>query len=223
MAPTVNNRAGAGCPDRTRQRCVQQTALRTADHQLYNCTALTSWAHRRSLSKRRELVLSSLPTPPPPFFFADSRPPVSKVACLISLYLLSTCMYHTFSHISFLGYNHMHPRASVLLDSLLSEHISSDDTCVLGGGSFPVTIHGFSSRGVAAVRARRLSPVDLIRGKGLSSRLTPGSKIRLTAGFEPCLQGLAPSILAAAHSPFQCVPCFVHSIPVLAASHSSLA
>ena len=35
---------------------------------------------------------------------------------------------------------------------------SSDITCVLGGGSFPVTAHGFSSKGVAAVRARRLFP-----------------------------------------------------------------
>ena len=30
----------------------------------------------------------------PPPFFADSRTPVSEVACLISLYLLSTYMYH---------------------------------------------------------------------------------------------------------------------------------
>ena len=35
---------------------------------------------------------------------------------------------------------------------------SSDITCVLGGGSFPVTANGFSSKGVAAVRARRLFP-----------------------------------------------------------------
>ena len=81
-----------------------------------NRTSLTSWAHRGSLSKPRKLVLSSLPSPPPPFFFfADLRPPVSvsKVACLTSLYLLSTCMYHMFRHITFLGYNHMNSRASV--------------------------------------------------------------------------------------------------------------
>ena len=132
-------------------------------------------------------------------------------------------MYHTFSHITFLGYNHMHSRASVFLDSLLSEHISSDDTCVLGEGSFLVTTHGFSSRGGCCCQGKEVVPVDHIRGKGLSSRLTSGSKIRLTAGFQPCPQGLSPSSLAAAHSPFQRVPCFVHSIPVLAASHSSLA
>ena len=72
-------------------------------------------------------------------------------------------------------------------------------------------------------QGKEVVPVDHIRGKGLSSRLTSGSKIRLTAGFEPCLQGPAPSSLAAAHSPFQFVPCFVHSIPVLAALHSSVA
>ena len=59
--------------------------------------------------------------------------------------------------------------------------------------------------------------------EGLSFRLTSGSRIRLTAGFEPCPPGPALGSLAAAHSPFQCVPSFVHSIPVLPASHSSLA
>ena len=77
MTPTVQNHAGARCPDRTCQRYAQQTSS-------YNRTSLTSWTHRGSLSKRSELVLSSLPPPPPPF--ADSRPPVSKAACLISLY-----------------------------------------------------------------------------------------------------------------------------------------
>ena len=133
------------------------TRQHTEDRQLYNRTFPTSRAHRGSLSKRRELVLSSLPTRRPPFFFADSRPPVPKVSVFISLYLLSNCMYHTFDHITFLGYNHMNSRAFVL-----STHCylstSSDITCVLGGGSFPVTSHGFSSKGVAAVRARRLFP-----------------------------------------------------------------
>ena len=78
----------------------------------------------------------------------------------------------------------------------------------------------FLQRGCCCL-GKEVVPIDRIRGKGLSSRLTSGSKIRLTAGFEPCLQGFAPSSLAAAHSPFQCVPCFVHSIPVLAASHFS--
>ena len=72
-------------------------------------------------------------------------------------------------------------------------------------------------------QGKEVVPVDHIRGKALSSRLASGSKIRLTAGFEPCPQGPAPSSLAAAYAPFKCVPSLVHSIPVLAASHSSLA
>ena len=147
------------------------SALRAADQQLYNCTSLTSWVHRGSLSKQRELVLSSLP-PPPPF-----RRFSAKVACLFSLHLLSTCMYNTFSHITFLGYNHMNSRASVFLNSLLSEHISSDDTCVLGGGSFPVTTHVFSSRGVASVRARRLFPLTISGVRGSVPVLPLGRKL----------------------------------------------
>ena len=163
--------------DTSALRAANTSALRAADQQLHNRTSLTSWAHRGSLSKRREFVLSSLPTPPPPPLFADSRPPVSKVACLISLYLLSTCMHHMFSHITFLGYNRMRSRASVFLDSLLSEHISSDDTYVLGGGSFPVTKHGFSSRGVAAVRARKLFPSTIAGVRGSVPVLPLGRKL----------------------------------------------
>ena len=203
-------------------RAADTSVLRAANQQLYNRTSLTSWAHRGSLSKRRELVQLAHPPPPTPLFFADSRPPVSKVACLIFLFLLSTCMYHTFSHITFLGYNHMHSRASVFLDSLLSEHISFDDTMCPWRRLLP----GYDTRFFLqreCCQCKEVVPIDHIRGKGLSSRLASGSKIRLTAGFEPCLQGLAPVSLAAPHSLVQCVPCFVHSIPVLAASHSSLA
>ena len=155
MAPTVQNHSGARCPDRTCQRCEQTSSYITG------------------LPGPPGLIVGPCPSEEslccpscPPSLFADSRPPVSEVACLISLYLLSTCMYHTFSHITFLGYSYMHSRASVFPDSLLSEHISSDDTCVLGGCSFPLTTHGFSSRGVAAVRARRLfmSTISGVRG-----------------------------------------------------------
>ena len=54
---------GANSP-KPRRRTVpwsDTSALRAARQQLYNRTSLTSWAHRGSLSKRRELVLSSLP------------------------------------------------------------------------------------------------------------------------------------------------------------------
>ena len=123
------HRAGDRChampwrqQSRTAQaRGAQMTRQRAEDQQLYSRTSVTSSAHRWSLSERRELVLSRLPPPPP--FSADSWPPISKVAGLISLYLLSTCLYHTIRYITFLGYNHMNSRASVLFHSLLSEHI----------------------------------------------------------------------------------------------------
>ena len=211
--------------DTSALRAADTSALRTADQQLYNRTALTSWAHRGSLSKQRELVLSSLPTPPP-FFFADSRPPVHKVACLISLCLLSTCMYHTFSHISFLGYKHMHPQ-SIRFPRLtaIRTHIIRWHMC-LGGGSFPVTIHGFSSWLVAAVRARRLFPSTISGERGSVPVLPVGRKL----DGQPVLsQGLAPSSLAAAHSFSMCtlfcafntcVSCITFFLG-LAASHSS--
>ena len=53
---------GANSPE-PRRRAVpgsDTSALRAAHQQLYNRTSLTSWAHRGSLSMRRELVLSSL-------------------------------------------------------------------------------------------------------------------------------------------------------------------
>ena len=122
------------------------------------------------------------PACPPPLFFADSRPPVSKVACLASLYLLSICMYHTFSDVTFLGYNHMNSRASVFLDSLLSEHIIRYHMCPWGRLLPGYHTRFFLQRGCCC-QGKEVVPIDHIRGKGLSSRLTPGSKIRLTAGF----------------------------------------
>ena len=141
FAPRANTRsrhqAGHRChamPWRQQSRTAQArrdrvTRHHAEDQQLYNRMYLTSRAHCGSLSKRRELVLSRLPTRPP--FFADSRPRSLKL-CLISLYLLSICMYHTFSHITFLGYNHMNSRASVFLDSPLSEHTIRYHMCPWG-------------------------------------------------------------------------------------------
>ena len=209
-------------------RGAQMLCLSAEDQRLYNRTSLTSRAHRGSLFKRRELVLSSLPNPPP-FFFADSRPPVSKVACLISLYLLSTCMYHTFSHITFLDYNLMNSRASVLLDSLLSEHIIRYHMCPWGRLLPGYRTRFFLQRGCCC-QGKEVVPVDYIRGKGLSSCLTSGSKIRLTAGFEPCPQGPAPSsfscstlslLMCTLFCAFNtCVSCITFFLG-LAASHSS--
>ena len=135
---------------------------------------------------------------PPPSLFADFRPRASKVACLISLHLLFTCMYHTFSHTTFLGYNHMHSRASVFFSTHCCPNTSSDVTCVLGEAPSRLQHTVFLQRGCCC-QGKEVVPVDHIRGKGLSYS---GLKIILIAGFEPCLQGPAPSSLAAAHSPF---------------------
>ena len=193
LAPTVQNRAGAWCQDDT-------SALRTEDQQLYNRTSLTSGAHRGSLSKWRELVLSSLPTP----FFSPilgprslklrarlsfpciCSPPVCIICSVTSLSLATTT--RTPEHPFFS--THCYPNTS------------SDITCVLGGGSFPVTAHGFSSRGVAVVRARRLFPSTISGVRGSVPVLPLGRKL----DWQPVLSR-APrdphlAVLAAAHSPF---------------------
>ena len=169
----------------------RMTCQRAEEQQLYNCPTMTSWAHRGSLVQAKRACAVQLAHPPSPVF-TDSRPPVSNVACLISLYLLSTCMYHTFSHITFLGYNHMNSRASVLLDSLLSEHIIRYHMCPWGRLIPGYHTRFFLQKGCCC-QGKEVVPVDHIRGKGLSSHLTSGSKIRLTADFEPCPQGHAPS------------------------------
>ena len=147
LAPTAQNRAST--------RCVNDTSAHRRP-QLYNRTFPTSRAHRGSLSKRRELVLSSLPTRPPLFspslgpqsltlrvsFPCICSPPVCIICSVTSLSLATTTWTPEHPFFS----THCYPNAS------------SDITCVLGGGSFPVTSHGFSSKGVAAVKARRLFP-----------------------------------------------------------------
>ena len=151
------------------------TRQHTEDRQLYNRTFPTSRAHRGSLSKRRELVLSSLPTRPP-LFSPSLGPPVSNVACLISLYLLSTCMYHMFSHITFLGYNHMKSRASVLLDSLLSERIIRYHMCPWGRLIPGYRTRFFLQRGCCC-QGKEVVPVDHIRGKGSVPVVPLGRKL----------------------------------------------
>ena len=200
------HRAGGRChtmPWRQQSRTAQahddrMTRHHAEDQQLYNRMYLTSRAHRGSLSKRRsrELVLSSLPPPPPSLFFADSRPGSLKLCvsfpCICSPPVCIICSVTSLS-LATTTWTPEHP----FFSTHCYPNTSSDITCILGGGSFPVTAHGFSSKGVVAVRARRLFPSTI---SGVS--LTSGSKIRLTAGFEPRPQGHAPSSLAAAHSPF---------------------
>ena len=71
LAPTVQSGAGA--------RSAQMTRQRAEDQQLYNRMSLTSRAHRGSLYKRRELVLSSFASSELSFAFFS--------ACLSVLFL----------------------------------------------------------------------------------------------------------------------------------------
>ena len=149
---------------RTAQACGDRMTCQCADdQQLYNCPTMTSWAHRGSLSKRRELVLSSLPTRPPLFsglgpqsltlrvsFPCICSPPVCIIRSVTSLSLATTT------------WTPEHP----FFSTNCYPNTSSNITCVLGGGSFPVTAHGFSSKGVAAVRARRLFPSTISGVRG---------------------------------------------------------
>ena len=64
-------------PRTAQARGTWMTRQHTEDRQLLNWTFPTSRAHRGSLSKRRELVLSSLPTPPPPPSFSQILGPRS--------------------------------------------------------------------------------------------------------------------------------------------------
>ena len=75
-------------------------------------------------------------------------------------------------------------RAPVFLDSLLSVHIIRCHMCPWGRLLPGYNTQFFLQRGCCC-QGKEVVPIDHIRGKGLSSR----SKIRLTAGFEPCLQG----------------------------------
>ena len=195
------------------------TRQHTEDRQLYNRTFPTSRAHRGSLSKRRELVLSSLPTRPPLFspslgpqsltvrvsFPCICSPPVCMICSVTSLSLATTTC--TPEHLFFS--THCYPNAS------------SDITCVLGGGSFPVNANGFSSKRGCCCQGKEVVPVDQIRGKGSVPVVPLGRKLVWQPVLSRAPKDPHLAVLAAAHSPFYCVPSFVHSIPVLAASHSS--
>ena len=111
------------------------------------------------------LCCPACPPPPPPFRFADSRPPISKVRVLFPCVCSPTvCIIRSITSLS-LATTTCTPE-----HSFFSTHCypstSSDIICVLGGGSFPVNAHGFSSRGVAAVRARRLFPSTISGVRG---------------------------------------------------------
>ena len=151
------------------------TRQHTEDRQLYNRTFPTSRAHRGSCPSEESWCCPACP-PALPCFSPSLGPPVSNVACLISVYLLSTCMYHMFSHITFLGYNHMNSRASVLLDSLLSDRIIRYHMCPWGRLIPGYRKRFFLQRGCCC-QGKEVVPVDHIRGKGSVPVVPLGRKL----------------------------------------------
>ena len=150
------------------------TRQHTEDRQLYNRTFPTSRAHRGSLSKRRELVLSSLPTRPP--LFSPSLGPQSRTLRVSFPCICSPPVCIMFSHITFLGYNHMNSRASVLLDSLLSERIIRYHMCPWGRLIPGYRTRFFLQRGCCC-QGKEVVPVDHIRGKGSVPVVPLGRKL----------------------------------------------
>ena len=166
LAPTAQNRASA--------RCVNDTSAHRRPAAILSSVPDfpgSSWV----LVQAKRACAVQLAHPPSPVF-AESRPPVSNVACLISWYLLSTCMYHMFSHITFLGYNHMNSRASVLLDSLLSERIIRYHMCPWGRLIPGYRTRFFLQRGCCC-QGKEVVPVDHIRGKGSVPVVPLGRKL----------------------------------------------
>ena len=141
FAQRANTRKQASSSDafwrqqsRTAQARGDRMTCQWADNQqLYNCPTMTSWAHRGSLSKRRQLVLSSLTTRPPLFspslgprsltlrvsFPCICSPPVCIIRSVTSLSLATTT------------WTPEHP----FFSTNCCPNTSSDITCVLGGGS----------------------------------------------------------------------------------------
>ena len=139
--------------------------------------------------------------PPPFFFFADSRPPSLKLRvsfpCMCSP---PVCIIRSVISLSLATttWTPEHP----FFSTHCYPNTLSDSTCVLGGGSFPVTTHRFSSRGVAAVRARRLFPSTISGVRGSVPVLPLGQKLDWQPVLSRAPKGPHLAVLAAAHSPF---------------------
>ena len=161
--------------ERVKERGDRMTCQCADDQQQYNCPTMTSWAHCRSLSKRRELVLSSLSTRPPlcsPSLGPQSLTLRVSFPCIFSPPL---CIIRSVTSLSLATttWTPEHP----FFSTNCYPNTSSDITCVVGGGSFPVTAHGFSSKGVAAVRARRLFPSTISGVRGSVPVVPLGRKL----------------------------------------------
>ena len=206
LAPTVQNRASARCPDRTRQRCTRQTRQRCAQKTSSYITA-RPWLPGLIVGPcPSEESLCCPACPPPPPFFSPILGPRSLKLRISFPWVCSppVCIIRSVTSLSLATttWTPEHPFFFQL--TAIRTHHSMSIRCHMcpWGRLLPGYDTRFFLQRGCCCQGKEAVPVDYIRGKGLSSRLTSGSKIRPTAGFDPCPQGPAPSSLAAAHSPF---------------------
>ena len=169
---------GANSPEpRRRARCTNDTPARrrpAAIQPHVSDFSGSSWILVQA--KRACAVQLAQPPPPPPFFspIPDPRSLKLRVSfpCICSPPL---CIIRSVTPLSLATttWTPEHP----FFSTHCYPNTSSDIPCVLGGGSFPVTAHSFSSRGVAAVRARRLFPSTISGVRGSVPVLPLGRKL----------------------------------------------
>ena len=197
-------------PWRQQSRTVQargarKTRRRAEDQQLYNSTSIYIYIYAwlpglivGPCPSEENLYFPACPTPP---FFRHCLPRSLKLRvsfpCICSP---PVCIIRSVTSLSLTTTIWTSEQPFFSTDCY--PNTSSDNTCVLGGGSFPVTTDGFSSRGVAAVRARRLFPSTISGVRGSVPVLPLGRKL----DWQP-VSSRAPkdphlAVLAAAHSPF---------------------
>ena len=139
------------------------TRQHTEDRQLYNRTFPTFRAHRGSLSKRSELVLSSLPTRPP--LFSPSLGPQSLTLCVSFPCICSppVCIIWSVTSLS-LATTTRTPEHPFFIDSLLSERIIRYHMCPWGR-LIPGYLTRFFLRRGCCCQGKEVVPIDHIRGK----------------------------------------------------------
>ena len=132
-----------------------------------------------SFRLNRALRCSACPNPPP-LLLADSRLLVEQFCVTFSCCALCLFVSHTHIYITFLMYSRAPP-----LSICYSPNTLCDVTYIYKRRLFPIPVmtHGFSSKGVAAVRARRLFSSTTSRVRGSSPVLPLGRKLPWQPGF----------------------------------------
>ena len=121
-------------------RGARMTCQRAEDQQLYNRTSMTSWAHRGSLSKRRELVLSSFS--PPPLFFTPilGRRSLSCVSHFLAFALHLYVSYVQSHHFPWLQPHELQSIRSSRLTAIRTHHPISHVSLGEGPSRLPHTV-----------------------------------------------------------------------------------